>query len=114
MLKWLLTGALGRDPEIIDSNLSNENIFAVTDKAMSIKKGNNAHYYNETPSERESEEEKRIKKQLELDSKKLRNITPRDFARKGLGNKDEFVKKFKELDEETRKKVLEDPREFIY
>ena len=114
MLKWILTGALGRDPEIVDTDLSNENIFAVTDKAMSIKKGNNAHYYNETPSERESEEEKRIKKQLELDSKKLRNITPRDFARKGLGNKDEFVKKFKELDEETRKKVLEDPREFIY
>jgi hypothetical protein len=31
---------------------------------MSIKKGNNSHYYNETPSERESEEEKIAKKKL--------------------------------------------------
>jgi hypothetical protein len=44
----------------------------------------------------------------------LREITPRDFNKKGLGKKDDFIKKFKELDEESRKKVLEDPREFIY
>jgi hypothetical protein len=31
-----------------------------------------------------------------------------------LGTKNDFVKKFEELDEESRKKVLEDPREFIY
>ena len=113
MLKWILTGALGRDSEVIDEDITHENIFAVTDKAMSIKNGNNVHYYNETPSERETEEEKRIKKQLETDTKELRNITPKRFAR-DLGSKENFVKKFKELDEETRKKVLEDPREFIY
>lgn len=113
MLKWILTGALGRDPEVIDDDITHENIFAVTDKAMSIKKGNNVHYYDETPSERETEEERRIKKQLETDTKELRNITPKRFAR-DLGSKENFVKKFKELDEETRKKVLEDPREFIY
>jgi hypothetical protein len=66
MLKWILTGALGRDPDSVDPNLDDEhkNIFSVTDKAMSIKKGNNSHYYNETPSERESEEEKIAKKKL--------------------------------------------------
>ena len=113
MLKWILTGALGRDSEVIDEDITHENIFAVTDKAMSIKNGNNVHYYNETPSERETEEERRIKKQLETDTKELRNITPKRFAR-DLGSKENFVKKFKELNEETRKKVLEDPREFIY
>ena len=46
MLKWILTGALGRDPEVIDNDITHENIFAVTDKAMSIKNGNNVHYYN--------------------------------------------------------------------
>jgi hypothetical protein len=64
MLKWILTGALGRDPDSVDSDFDHENIFSVTDKAMSIKKGNNSHYYNETPSERESEEEKIVKKKL--------------------------------------------------
>jgi hypothetical protein len=39
-----------------------QNIFKVTDKAMAIKKGNNVHYYKETPSERETEEEKQAKK----------------------------------------------------
>lgn len=114
MLKWILTGALGRDPDIIDTDMDNENIFAVTDKAMQIKKGNNVHYYEETPSERETEEEKLAKKQLEQDTKKLREITPRDFSKKGLGKKNDFIDKFAELDEESRKKVLEDPREFIY
>jgi hypothetical protein len=64
MLKWILTGALGRDPDSVDPDFDHENIFSVTDKAMSIKKGNNSHYYNETPSERESEEEKIVKKKL--------------------------------------------------
>lgn len=114
MLKWILTGALGRDSDVIDTNMDNENIFAVTDKAMQIKKGNNVHYYEETPSERETEEEKLAKKQLEQDTKKLREITPRDFSKKGLGKKNDFIDKFTELDEESRKKVLEDPREFIY
>lgn len=114
MLKWILTGALGRDSDVIDTDMNNENIFAVTDKAMTIKKGNNVHYYEETPSERETEEEKLAKKQLEQDVKKLREITPRDFAKKGLGNKNNFIDKFAELNEESRKKVLEDPREFIY
>lgn len=113
MLKWILTGALGRDPNSVDPDFDHENIFSVTDKAMSIKKGNNSHYYNETPSERESEEEKIAKKKLQEDSKNFREITPKRFS-KDLGTKNDFVKKFEELDEESRKKVLEDPREFIY
>ena len=113
MLKWILTGALGRDPDSVDPDFDHENIFSVTDKAMSIKKGNNSHYYNETPSERESEEEKIAKKKLQEDSKNFREITPKRFS-KDLGTKNDFVKKFEELDEESRKKVLEDPREFIY
>ena len=114
MLKWILTGALGRDSDVIDTDMNHENIFAVTDKAIQIKKGNNVHYYEEIPSERETEEEKLAKKQLEQDTKKLREITPRDFSKKGLGKKNDFIDKFAELDEESRKKVLEDPREFIY
>ena len=117
MLEWILRGALGRDPDVLNTKMTGEGsepIFATTDEAKRIKGYNNMHYYEELPSERESEEEKRVKKQLEEDSKKLRKITPRDFARKGLGNKDNFIEKFKKLDEETRKKVLDDPREFIY
>lgn len=114
MLKWILTGALGRDPDVIDTDMTKENIFAVTEKAMSVKRANNMNYYEEKPQNRESKEQKRIKDQLRQDEKELREITPRDFNKKGLGKKDDFIKKFKELDEESRKKVLKDPREFIY
>jgi hypothetical protein len=56
MLKWILTGALGRDPDVINTDMTKENIFAVTDKAMSVKKANNMNYYEERPQNRESNE----------------------------------------------------------
>jgi hypothetical protein len=65
MLKWILKGALGRDPDIINTKLTgpkSESIFAETEEAMKTKGYNNVHYYEEIPSERETEEEKLTKK----------------------------------------------------
>jgi hypothetical protein len=50
MLEWIITGALGRNANNLDSDSNNPHIFAEDSTSKGIQAGNKRHYEDETSS----------------------------------------------------------------
>ena len=108
MLEWLIRGALGRDPNKIDSDPKKSKIFAEDSKAEGIQSGNKRHYEDETATQHQTEDE--IKQADNLN--KFVEIIPTTLPREMTKTKLKEI--FKNLTLEEQEKVLNDARQFIY